>query len=130
MQIIKRIVVKQVLTEKSKQALQITFKKDLAQLELECQQLLFEKRKLINKLADSKHRIEERFEKEIKRRQDKKVVIEFKIEQLELLELNSEIIEKEVEALVEIEIGSNWEAISKQQSIIIKDGVVIRMDNE
>lgn len=130
MQIIKRVNVKQVLTEKSKQKLRDTFEKEIAQLELESQQLLFEKRKLINKLASSKHSIDLRFEKEIRRRKDKKVLIEFKVEQLDLLQLNSEVIEKEVDTLVNVEIGSDWEAISKKQSIIIKDGTVIRIDNE
>lgn len=130
MQIIKRANVKQVLTKESKQKLRETFEKEIAQLELESQQLLFEKRKLINKLAGSKHSIDLRFEKEIRRRKDKKVLIEFKVEQLDLLQLNSEVIEKEVETLVNIEIGSDWEAISKKQSIIIKDGIVIRIDNE
>lgn len=130
MQIIKRVIVKQVLTEKSKQDLRITFEKDLAQLDIECQQLLFEKRKLINKLTGSKHSIEQRFEKEIKRRKDKKVLIEFKLEQLDLLKRGSEIVEKEVDALVTIDIGSDWEAVSKKQSIIIEDGIVTRIDNE
>ena len=52
------------------------------------------------------------------------------MEQLALLEYGSEIIEKETEAIVEVTIGSEWSKLSEPTSIIIKDDVVIRIDNE
>lgn len=130
MQIIKRVIVKQILTEQSKKKLRHSFERQIAQLELECQQLLFEKRKLMNKLTNSQQSIDHRFENEIKRRKEKKVLIEFKIEQLELLALDSEIIESEVDSLVDVEVGSSWHDISQKKSIIVKDGIVIRIENE
>lgn len=130
MQIINRTIVKHVLTAQSKEELRLKFANEIAQLDLQCQQLLFEKRKLINKLSHSKQSIEQRFNKEINRRKDEKVVLEFKLEQLEILALGNEIIEKEVDTLVEVEVGSNWQELSKKQSIIVKDGIVIRIDDE
>src|SRR5690625_4601585 len=128
MQIIKRVQIKQVITENSKKVLQKKFEEDKIRLERECQQLLFEQRKLKNKLNNSKHEIKERFEREIGSRKDKIAIIDFKIEQLELLDIGSEIIEQEVDALVEVEIGANWEELVAKQSIVIKDNIVERID--
>lgn len=55
-------------------------------------------------------------------------LIDFKIEQMEMLELGVEIVEDEVEALVEVTKGMNWEEIMSEQSIVIKDGIIVRID--
>jgi len=129
MQIIKRVQVKQIITEKSKEVLRKKFEQNKFQLERECQQLLFEQRKLKNKLSNnSKLEIKERFDQEINSRKDKIAIIDFKIEQLELLNIGSEIIEQEVDALVNVEIGANWEELVAKQSIVIKDNIVERID--
>src|SRR5699024_11272933 len=72
------------------------------QLEQECQQLLFEQRKVQNKTKLSKREVTRRFQEEIDNRQEKINMIEFKMKQLEMLEIGSEIVETEVEALVEV----------------------------
>lgn len=129
MQIIKRVQIKQVITEKSKEELRKKFEQNKIQLERECQQLLFEQRKLKNKLSNtSKIEIKERFDQEINSRKDKIAIIDFKLEQLELLEIGSEIIEQEFDALVTVEVGANWEELVSKQSIVIKDNVVERID--
>ena len=97
-------------------------------LEQECQQLLFEQRKLQNKAGASKQDIAHRFQLEIKSRKDKIMLIDFKIEQLDMLEIGSEIIEKEVEALVEVSEGSHWNEVMGEKAIVIKDDIVIRID--
>lgn len=130
MQIIKKVIIKRVITEKSREQLRKTFKKEIKRLKRESQQLLFEQRKLQNKMNRSKREINQRFQREIKRRKDEIVLIEFKIEQLDILQLGSEIVEKEVDAIVNVEVGSHWQKIMKKQSIVIKDDVVIRIDNE
>jgi len=130
MQIIKRVQIKQVITEKSKKELKKKFEQEKVRLERECQQLLFEQRKLKNKLNNSKHEIKERFEREISSRKDQIAIIEFKVEQLELLDIGSEIIEQEVDALVDVKVGSNWEHIIDKQSIVVKDNIVERIDYE
>ncbi len=129
MQIIKRVQIKQVITEKSKEELRKKFEQNKIQLERECQQLLFEQRKLKNKLSNtSKIEIKERFDQEINSRKDKIAIIDFKLEQLELLEIGSEIIEQEFDALVTVEVGANWEELVSKQSIVIKDNIVERID--
>lgn len=129
MQLIKKVTVKQVLTKESKAKLHDEFKMNKLQLERECEQLLFEQRKLIHQQSNSKHEITRRFQQAIEDRKDKINLIEFKIEQLALLDLGSEVIEKEVDAIVEVSIGSKWSEINGPTSIVIKDDIVIRMDN-
>lgn len=128
MQIVKKVLVKQVITEASKETLQQAFRKEMIQLDRECQQLLFEQRKLKNKVTSSKREITERFEEEIKQRKDKMTLIEFKLNQLDLLEIGSEIVEKEVDALVDLAIGSDWNELMNKQAIVVEDGIVVRID--
>ncbi len=97
-------------------------------LEQECQQLLFEKRKLQNKPGISKQEIDYRFQDEINKRKEGIQLIDFKEEQLELLDIGSEIIEGEVESLVEVRVGEDWEKVMSAQAIVIQDNVVVRID--
>src|SRR5699024_5526578 len=109
MKIISKVFVKQIVTEKSKEKLFTIFQDSKMRLEQECQQLLFEQRKLQSKKGVSKIEVENRFQKEIEKRKDKINEIGFKLEQLEVLEIGSEIIEKEVDALVEVGVGMQWD---------------------
>ncbi|GGA92251.1 YlqD family protein [Ornithinibacillus halotolerans] len=129
MNILKKVIIKQVLTENSKAALKDNFVKHKMRLEQECQQLLFEQRKLQNKKNISKTELHDRFQQEIKNRKEKIKLAEFKIEQLDMLEIGSEIVEKEVEALVEVNVGTHWNDITGETAIIVKDGIVVRIDN-
>ena len=97
-------------------------------LEQECQQLLFEQRKLQNKQEVKKQSIGERFQQEIGNRKEKIALIDFKLEQLEILEIGSEIVEDEVEALVEVKEGTHWSHVINEQAILIKDDKIIRID--
>lgn len=128
MKIIKKVKIKQIITEKSRDNLITEFQNQKLRLEQECQQLLFEKRKMQNKPGVSKQDVKVRFEKEINKRKEKINLIDFKMKQLAMLEIGSEIIEDEVETLVEVTEGMNWEEIMKEQAIIIKDGIVVRID--
>lgn len=130
MQIIKRILIKQVVTEKSKQSLREKFEQEMIQLDRECQQLRFEQKKLKNKYNTAKMEVTERFQQEIQQRKDKIMMIEFKIEQLELLEIGSEIVEKEIDGIMEVKIGMRYDEILGEKAIIIKDNEVIRIDDE
>lgn len=130
MQLIKKVLIKQVITEKSKQKLYDNFQQEKIRLERECEQLLFEQRKLMNKQKNSKQEIEKRFQEEIKKRRDNIHVLNFKLEQLALLDDGSEIIEAEAEAMIDVQVGSIWSNIQKPSSIIIKDDVVVRIDND
>ncbi|TMN23558.1 YlqD family protein [Lentibacillus cibarius] len=128
MQMIRKVLVKQVVTEKSKEELRKNFYDHKMRLEQECQQLRFEQRKLENKRNVSKQEISERFQQEIKNRKEKMKLADFKLEQLDILEIGSEITEKEVDALVEVNVGAHWDEIMGEAAIVIKDGVVVRID--
>jgi len=128
LKIIKKVLIKQIITEKSKGKLKTKFQKSKMQLEQECQQLLFEQRKLQRKSGISKQEIAQRFQKEIKQRKVKITLIDFKIEQLDMLEIGSEITETEVDALVEVKVGSHWNDIIGPKTIVIKDDIVVRID--
>lgn len=128
MKIIKKIEVKQIITEASKEKIKNNFHARKMRLEQECQQLLFEKRKLLNKKGVYKQEIERRFEMEINKRKDEIKLIEFKEEQLEILDIGSEIVEGEVEALIDVNVGANWEELMKERAIVIKDDIVVRID--
>lgn len=128
MKIIKKVEVKQIITEDSKAKIKLSFDKQKMQLEQECQQLLFEKKKMLHRKVAAKQEIEHRFHQEISKREEKIKLIEFKEEQLDILDYGSEIVEGEVESLVEVRIGTNWEELMKNQSIVIKDNVIVRID--
>lgn len=128
MQIVKKVLVKQIITKKSKDALKRTFQNDITQLERECQQLLFEQRKVKNKLTTSKQNVSDRFKAEIEQKKEKIKLIEFKSDQLDLLKIGSEIVEREVEALVDLTVGSDWDELMNRHSIVIEDGIVVRFD--
>src|SRR5699024_4430160 len=129
MEIINKILVKQIITEKSKEKLFKRFNNEKMQLEQEHQQLLFEQRKLQNQLGLSKREVSERFQIEYDKRKRKIAMIDVKVDQLAKLPICSEIVEKEVEALVEVRVGSNWDKLMKEKTIIVKDGIVIRIEN-
>ena len=127
MKIIRKIPVKQVITENSKNKLTSQFIRQKRQLEQECQQLRFEQRKLQNKKGISKEEVHRRFQREIARRTDKIKWTEYQMDQLEILPLGSEITEEEVESLVEVEVGADWSNLMEDKAIIIKDGTVIQI---
>ncbi|MCT1904162.1 YlqD family protein [Oceanobacillus sojae] len=128
MKLIKKVPIKLVVTEESKEKIRQNFNNHKLRLEQECQQLQFEIRKLKNKSVNVRSDMETRFNQEIKNRQEKMKLLDFKIEQLDELKMGSEIVEKEVEALVEVEVGSDWHHVMKEQAIVIKDDKVIRID--
>jgi len=126
MQIIRKIPVKQVLTESSRELLRERFEKQSSQLDQECRQLAFEQKKLERKPGMSKGEVEKRFSKEISRRKDQMRWITEQLSQLSILPDHSELETDEVEAILTIEEGDDWKTAVTEQQIIIKDGKVIR----
>lgn len=124
MKIIKPVTVKQILTETSKQSMLDKFQNQMFQLQKECEQLRFELRRHEKERKYDKGTLRLKFEEEIKRRQEKNKLLEYQIEQLEILPLGSELNDGEVETLLEIEVGDDWERVAAESAIIIKDGKV------
>ncbi|WP_462409249.1 YlqD family protein [Neobacillus sp. Marseille-QA0830] len=124
MQIIQTVVVKQILTKKSKQELLGKFGSQRLQLQKECDQLLFEYKRLEKTKTYSAESLKKHFDKELQARKEKVKLLEFQIDQLHILPIGSELTEKEVQAMIEVKAGDVWDAVSKPHAIIVKDGIV------
>ncbi|PLS16654.1 hypothetical protein CVD28_16380 [Bacillus sp. M6-12] len=124
MKILQTVVVHQVLTETSKNQLLEKYKSKQDQLQKEGDQLRFELKKLEKTKKFQPTSLKAHFEKEINKRQEKVKLLDFQIEQLYILPVGSELKEREVQALVEVEIGSDWEELVQTKTIIVKDGIV------
>ncbi|HEX6923727.1 MAG TPA: YlqD family protein [Bacillales bacterium] len=124
MKIIKPVAIKQVLTETSKQAMLEKFESQMFQLQKECEQLQFELRRNERERRYDKGSLRQKFEQEIERRHEKNKLLEYQIEQLNILPLGSELNDGEVETVLEIDIGDDWEQAAAESAIIVKDGKV------
>jgi hypothetical protein len=124
LEILQTVVIKQILTEKSKQELFEYFSGQILQLKKECEQLRFE-RKRMESNKKSNHSTLHSFNEEIQARVEKIKMLEFRMEQLHILPLGSEIKHKEIQAITNVEIGDVWDA--KDKVIVIKDGIVVHI---
>lgn len=124
MKIIRNIIVKQILTEKSKQVLFQKFEHQLQQLDREISQLKFEKKKYEKNKKAQLPSVLAQFEKEISSRNEKSKLLQFQLEQLEVLPLGTELKETEVQGIVEIYEGDNWDELTRDRTIVIKDGII------
>ncbi|MFV8827125.1 YlqD family protein [Alkalihalobacterium sp. APHAB7] len=126
MKVIKSVAIKQVLTEKRKDQLlnELHFEKEQAVKELE--QLKFQLHKKIKQHTshEQNHTLRSNFQKEIKQREEKLRGIDFKVHQLNKLEIGTELRDGTVESICEVKIGDNWDDIFSEAEIIIKDGIV------
>ncbi|MCA1030047.1 YlqD family protein [Bacillus timonensis] len=124
MKILQNIIVKQILTENSKGSLisSLTEKKNL--LQNECDQLLFELKKNEKSKKFQSPKLQLYYNKEIDARLEKIKIIDFQLEQIHMLPLGSEIKEKEVQGIVEVNVGDRWENAVDSKTIIIKEGII------
>ena len=124
MRILQTISVKQVLTDTSKNQLLEKFQKQQNRLQKEIDQLKFEMKKLEKTKKSQPLTLRSHFEKEMNSRLEKIKLLDFKMEQLNILPVGSELKEREVQALVDVEVGSDWEEIMKTKTIVVTDGKV------
>lgn len=124
MKILQTVVVKQILTEASKKKLLEKYNAKKVQLQKECDQLHFELKRLEKTKKIPSYNLKNHFEKEVQLRREKERLLEFQIEQLHMLPLGSELEEREVQAIVELQVGDHWDDRSGQPAIIIKDGII------
>lgn len=122
MKILQTVVVKQIVTETSKKKLLENYMTKKLHLQKECDQLHFELKRLEKTKKFPIYNLKNHFEKEVQLRREKEKLLEFQIEQLHMLPLGSELEEKQVQAIVEVQVGDYWGDSSKQPAIIIKDG--------
>lgn len=124
MKILQTVSVKQVLTETSKQKLLLRYSQNKQQLEKECDQLIFEMKKLERSRKYPSGGLKTQFDKEIDLRKEKMKLIEFQIEQLNILPIGSEIQDQDFQALIDIKVGDNWDEIIKGKTVVVTDGII------
>lgn len=122
MKIIQKVEVRQRLTENSKQQLMQQFTAQKQQLEQQCEQLIFEQKRMEKQTSFSQKQIKEKFEREMQIRRQKIAELDFLLEQLRILPIGSEIKERDVEAIIDVHIGARW---SPPKTIVIEDGIVV-----
>ncbi|WP_059170121.1 YlqD family protein [Bacillus sp. FJAT-27445] len=123
MKILRNVAVKQILTESSRQKLLDGYGKRKLQLEKECGQLKFERKKLEKAGRLPVADIKKQFENELRSRKERIAQLEFQIRQLHMLPLGSELKETEVQAVIDIKPGDSWDG-GLFQEIIIRDGII------
>ncbi|MCC3357496.1 YlqD family protein [Bacillus sp. REN16] len=124
MKIIQTVEVKQILTENSKAKLIGSLQTNKDQFLKECDQLKFEQKKMEKLKKFDPAKIKQYFTKEIDLRLEKVKQLEFQIEQIHMLPLGSEIKEKEVQSIIDINVGDNWDEATSARTIVIKEGRV------
>lgn len=124
MEIIKQIEVKQVLTELSKSRLEQKFLLHKEQLQKECDQLQFQLKRIEKNKNSVKTNALEQMYREIEEREQKQKLLEFQLEQLKILPIGSELRDSKIDAIVEVQVGTNWDELMKESTIVIKDGIV------
>ncbi|WP_130860018.1 YlqD family protein [Gracilibacillus phocaeensis] len=127
MKIIKKIAVRKVVTDQSKEQLEEEYQFKIFKLEQECDQLKFEQKKLEQQSTGNKDEIAAKFKKRIDSRKDHIKWYQYKLEQLDSLPLDSEVEDGEIEALIDIEEGMSWHELNEQKSITVKDGIIIKI---
>ena len=126
MEIIKKVVVKQILTEESRDRLKEQFLSRQYKLSTELKQLEFVLHRKLKENSDQKYQksLRDSFDKEVAKRKERLRQLELKLGQLDELELGAELREGTVQMIEEVEEGNNWDEVMKGTEIVIKDGVV------
>jgi hypothetical protein len=126
MEIIKKVVVKQILTEDSKTKLQEQFLSRQYKLNNELKQLEFVLHKKLKENTDAQYQksLKESFNKEVARRKERIRQLELKLGQLEELDLGAELREGTIQMIEQVQEGDNWDEVMKGTEIVIKDSVV------
>ncbi|EUJ24663.1 hypothetical protein PGRAN_02160 [Listeria grandensis FSL F6-0971] len=127
MKIIQKVTVKQVLTEKSKQKLLQFYLEQRQQLQKESDQLHFEQKKMERKSKFNQESVNDYFGREIEMRQEKVKLIDFQLEQLDILPLGSEIKERDLEAILDVSVGDAWDDTIFAKTIVIQDDIIIEI---
>ncbi|MCU9612127.1 YlqD family protein [Caldibacillus lycopersici] len=124
MRLITNITVKQILTENSKEELSNSFTKRKLQLQKEMDQLRFEVKRLEKTKKYQITHLQQYFEKELDDRAEKIKLLDFQLEQLELLPIGAELKEREVQGMIDVKVGDNWNELMLGKTIVVKDGII------
>ncbi|WP_335960872.1 YlqD family protein [Halalkalibacter kiskunsagensis] len=126
MKLIQNVVIKQVLTKAKKASIIQQYEEGLIQYKREIDQLNFQLHRA-TKDRVTKHeqqQLRARYNKDIKKREDSIQALSFKIQQINQLQIGTEIREGTAESIIEINEGDMWTGLGSMPEIIIKDGIV------
>ncbi|EKE32814.1 hypothetical protein MJ3_02612 [Salimicrobium jeotgali] len=129
LKIIKKVPVKVVLTEKEREAQIKKWETRESDLEREVEQFHFERKKMEKKHGSLPSNIDDRLNKEIRKRKAEIEGIHYHMEQIQLLPEFYELTIDEVESVVEVLEGMKWQTV-KEREIVIEDGHVKRVRDE
>lgn len=124
MKVLQTIIVKQVLTETSKDKILQKYHLRKMQLQKESDQLRFELKKMEKAKKLPPETLKRHFEQEINVHKEKIKLLDFQIEQLHILPLGSELKETELQGIIEIQEGDPWDQFLSGKTIVVKDGIV------
>lgn len=118
MKVLQTIIVKQVLTEESKERIHQKYHSRKLQLQKEWDQLRFELKKLEKSRKFPPETLKKHFEQEIKVYKEKIKLLDFQIEQLHILPLGSEIKETELQGVVDVSVGDQWMSFFQERLLL------------
>lgn len=126
MKLLRTVIIKHVLTEEKKAAMIAEFEAEFSQCERELEQLTFQLHKAIKDLPSKheQHALRARYKEEIKQREEKQRTISFKLQQLQILKLGSELNTGTAESIVEVEVGDPWPNPDQKTEVVIKNGMI------
>lgn len=134
MKIRRPIIVKTILTEKSKSDLLHKMDDELRQLQIEMEQLQFERRKLLamaeKKGQDAIQYVQEKMDREMVKRETAQEEQTMRRQALLELPIDSEIVIDHTETEVEVRIGHHWSQLITPIEIIIRDDIVVDIRGE
>lgn len=125
------VAVKIILTEQTKTKMKQEYKEAIRRLKLEMEQLQFQGKKLMTeaqkKGTEAVKLVQERIGQEHRERREKLDMIVQQMEQLEHLEIGSELHHSTMESEFTIQVGDNWEEWMSGSEIVIKDSIVVEI---
>lgn len=126
MKLIRTVIIKHIVTEEKKATLITEFETEIMQCERELEQLVFQLHKATKDIPNKHEQLtlRARYKEEIKKREERLQTISFKVQQLNKLELGSEIGAGTAESIVDIEVGDTWPDLDQRTEVIIKNGIV------
>lgn len=126
MQFLQTVSIKQVLTANKKERLTKELNQEMDQLQREIEQFHFQLHKAIKKSepVSQEQQIRMRYEQEINKRTDKRKSLEFRLQQLDRLPIDSEIAGGQTQAIVELTIGDRWPDQEQQLEVVVRDGII------
>ncbi|AST97479.1 hypothetical protein BC8716_16555 [Shouchella clausii] len=123
---IRTATVKHVLTESKKADLKKSFERDLTQIETELSQMEFQLQRALKpmKHTTAHGELQQKYRKEIKRREERMASLTFRIEQLMNLPIGTELAMGTTEIILDVKEGDKWIDEETELTIVVNDGYI------